>query len=192
MSDRISKVAQLTDDYHREFGRLIDLFEAKIQSIESERAQLVLREVDVLQAENVAQANFVEERIASERDLSTKRLTALEALEVEVNRLRADHLEAIRTEGQAERNRLAQSLEELRSEFEASLKIERDSFDRQKLEIEIQRGTLSALQTELEGRRVELDESEAEIDRKKCKRALKRSASLSRLDWKPQSRIVSA
>ena len=133
LSDRISKLAQLTDDYHGEFARLIDSFEAKIQHIESERSQLVLREVDVLQAESVAQANFVEERIASERDLSTKRLTALEEVEVEANRLRADHLEAIRTEGQAERKRLTQSLEELRSEFEASLKMERDSFDRQKL-----------------------------------------------------------
>ena len=189
MSDRISKVAQLTDDYHREFGRLIDLFEAKIQSIESERAQLVLREVDVLQAENVAQANFVEERIASERDLSTKRLTALEALEVEVNRLRADHLEAIRTEGQAERNRLTQSLEELRSEFEASLKIERDSFDRQKLEIEIQRGTLSALQTELEGRRVELDESEAEIDRRRQRMREVEADRLTEIEEEVQTRI---
>jgi hypothetical protein len=72
-SEQLSKVAQLTNESHREFGKLIDWFEAEIQRIENERAQLVIRETKVLQAESVAQANFAEERIASERDNSHRR-----------------------------------------------------------------------------------------------------------------------
>lgn len=147
------------------------------QAIEVEKAKLTEREKAIIIAEQRRDAGFSDERAALsielrhkraqvEAEISNAREEQLSQLEDEVAGLRAHRLAKVSEAENAERERIRA---EIAKEREAWAKQQDDTqkqLSAERTEFEKQKGALSALQSEIEGRKIELETDTRTLERK--------------------------
>lgn len=150
---------------------------AERQAIEQDKAKLIQREQAITQAEQKRDAGFADERAALNEEIREKRAQGekettqarerrLAALEDEVTKLRAKRLEAVDLAESAERERIRTEIAKERETWVKQQDDARKLLNAERAELEKQKGALSALQSEVEGRKVELESAERALERK--------------------------
>ena len=150
---------------------------AERQAIEQDKAKLTQREQAVTQAEQKRDAGFADERAAlndelrekraqGEKEITHTRENKLTALEDEVARLKAKRLEAVAHAENAERERIRTEIAQERDAWTKQEGDARKQLNAERTEFEKQKGALSALQSEVEGRQAGLETSERTLERK--------------------------
>ena len=150
---------------------------AERQVIEQDKAKLAQREQAVTQAEQKCDAGFADERAALNDELREKRAQGeraiaemreknLSALEVEISELKAKRLGAVAHAENAERERIRTEIAQERDAWTKQQGDARKQLNAERTEFEKQKGALSALQSEVEGRQAELETSERTLERK--------------------------
>jgi hypothetical protein len=148
-----------------------------LQAIEAEKAKLTAREKATIIAEQKRDAGFADERTTLsielrdkraqvEAEISNAREKQLSELEDEVARLRAYRLAKVSEAENDERERIRA---EIAKEREAWTKQQDDTqkqLSAERTEFEKQKGALSALQSEIEGRKIELEADARTLERK--------------------------
>ena len=124
---------------------------AERATLERQKAVLVTREHAVSVAEVERDEGYAEERAQLDRDLD-----ALHSSRV------AEISEAV----VLERGRLQSEIVTERADWQVANAERRAHLERQQVEVERQKGAVSALERELEGRRVELDANELDLERR--------------------------
>lgn len=150
---------------------------ADCQALEVKKADLTRREQARIAAEQTRDAGFADERAAlnaelrdkraqGEQEIAESREKKLSDLEDDIAKLKAKRLEDVSRAEQFERDRIRA---EIAKEHEAWTK-QQDGAHKQlnaeRTEFEKQKGALSALQSEVEGRKVELEAAERTLERK--------------------------
>lgn len=178
----IEKEKQAQDDrlaIEREKSRLLEQekqIRAAYQIIEAEKFKLTERERAIAIAEYKRDAGFADERAAlsnelrdkrnqAEADISNIRVRRLSELDDEIAKLKAKRLDDITSAENLERERVRA---EIARELEAWTNQQDDVRKRlngERTEFERQKGALSALQSEVEGRKVELESAERMLER---------------------------
>ena len=147
------------------------------QTIEADKAKLTAREKAIIIAEQKCDAGFADERAALsiqlrdkraevEAEISNAREKQLSELEDEVAKLRAHRLARASEAENSERERIRA---EIAKEREAWTKQQDDTqklLSAERTEFEKQKGALSALQSEIWGRKIELETDVRTLERK--------------------------
>lgn len=147
------------------------------QVLEEEKAKLDQREQAVIVAEQKRDKDFAKERnelneelsemrVQSERDIKEISEKRRSALERELAELKAKRLEDTSKAEQAERDRIR---DEIAKDRKAWTKLQddiRDQLEKERTEFEKQKGVLSALQSEADGRNAMLEQDERTLERK--------------------------
>ena len=150
---------------------------AERQAIEQDKAKLTQREQAVTQAEQKRDAGFAaeraalndelrEKRVQGEKEITHTRENKLTALEDEIARLKAKRLEAVAHAEDVERERIRAEIAKERDAWAKQQDDARHRLNSDRTEFEKQKGALSALQSEVEGRQAELETSERTLERK--------------------------
>lgn len=147
------------------------------QTLEVTKGELTQRERDIIAAEHKRDAGFADERAGLniemrekrsqlESEIAAVREQKLSALEEEIGKFKTKRLEEITEAEQTERHRIHA---EIAYEKETWMKQQRDArktIEAERTEFERQKGVVSALQSELEGRKRELEANEKTLERK--------------------------
>jgi hypothetical protein len=147
------------------------------EALEGKKADLTRREQTLIAAEQARDGGFADERAALnaelrdrraalERDIAESREEKLTALEDDMVRLRARRLEDISSAERAERDRI---LADIARERDAWTKLQDDArklLDAENAELARQKGAVAAMQSEIQGRAVELEQAERLLERK--------------------------
>lgn len=147
------------------------------QAIEDKKTELTRREQAVIVAEQERDAGFADKRVNLDQELRDKRdkmemeianarEQKLSALEDEIAKLKAARLNDVSKAEESERDRIRADIAKDRK----SWTLQQDDFCRQleteRKELRKQMGALSALQCEIEGRKVELETAERMLERR--------------------------
>jgi len=146
-------------------------------NIEAEKAKLVKREQAIIKAEQKRDAGFSDERAALETVLQEKRVNMeskidevreqkLSALEDEIGKLKTKRLDDITKFEQSERDRFRTVIFYEREAWTKQQEDARKLLEVEWTEFNKQKGALSALQSEHEGRKTELEANERTLERK--------------------------
>lgn len=144
---------------------------AECQAIEQDKAKLAQREQAVTQAEQKRDAGFADERVALNNELHDKRSQVeneithtrenkLAALEDEISKLKTKRLEGVTSAEGAERERIHTEIAKEREVWANQQDDARKLLSAERTELEKQKGAISALQSEVEGRLAELEKAE--------------------------------
>ncbi len=147
------------------------------QAIEEEKSKLTEREKAVTIAEQKRDAGFADERTALNNELRDKRTqaeaeissisaTKLSEIDDEIAKLRANRLNDISNAENVERERIRAEIAKEREAWTKQQDDARKQLNAERTEFERQKGALSALQSEVEGRKVELESAERMLERK--------------------------
>ncbi|WP_232774957.1 chromosome partitioning protein ParA [Halomonas sp. MES3-P3E] len=147
------------------------------QMIETEKHKLTERERSIVIAEQKRDAGFADERAAlnnelrdkrnqAEADISNIRARKLSELEDESAKLKATRLDDIANSENLERERVRAEIAKEREAWVNQQDDARKKLNAERTDFERQRGALSALQSEVEGRKVELESAERVLERK--------------------------
>ena len=147
------------------------------QAIEQDKAKLIQREQAITQAEQKRDAGFADERAALSEEIREKRAQGeweitqarekrLAALEDEITELRAKRLEAVGLAESAERERIRTEIAKERETWTKQKDDASKLLNAERAELEKQKGAFSALQSEAEGRKEELERNERTLERK--------------------------
>lgn len=147
------------------------------QAIEAEKGKLTERERVIIIAEQKRNADFADERATLNNELRDKRNRAeaeisnirenkLFELDDEIAKLKAKRLDEISNAENMERQRIRMEIAKERETWTNQLNDDRKKLNAERTELEKQKGAISALHSELEGRRVELERAERTIERK--------------------------
>lgn len=150
---------------------------AERQAIEQDKARLTQREQAVTQAEQKRDAGFSDERAAlndelrdkraqGEKEITHTRENKLAALEDEISQLKAKRLEAVSHAEYTERERIRTEIAKVREAWIKQQDDARKQLSSERTEFEKQKGALSALQSEVEGRKAELETAERTLERR--------------------------
>ncbi len=177
----------LTDEASRqhlanqaEFDRLSQLatrIAADRQALEEKKAELGQREQKIIADEQKRDLGFADERAAFAVELSNKRADfereilemrerRLSNLEDEIAKLRTKRLDDISVAEIAERDRILADIATEREAWSNQQDDDRKKLNAERTELERQKGALSALQSEVEGRKLELECNERMLERK--------------------------
>ena len=151
--------------------------QADRQALEAEKAKLTEREKAIIIAEQKRDAGFADERAALNNELRDKRnqvdaeisnIRAKKLLELddEVAKLKSKRLDEVSNAENMERERIRAEIVKEREAWATQQNDERKNLNADRTELEKQKGALSALQSEVEGRKVELECAERMIERK--------------------------
>lgn len=149
----------------------------KIKLIETEKFKLTERERAIVIAEKKCDAGFAVERAnlnnelrdkrnQAEVDISNIRARKFSELDDEITRLKAKRLDDIANSENLERERVRAEIAKEREAWTNQQDEIRKKLNAERTEFERQRGALSALQSEVEGRKVELESAERVLERK--------------------------
>lgn len=155
-----------SEDLLAEFKKTADTLAAERQELEREKAGLVAREQEVARAEHERDQSYANERFALDQELAQKRQFALSAVEAEIVGIRTTRLAEVSEAENAERERLRSQIAKERSDWDEIRAWQQQDLKQQQDELERQKGAVSALQSELQGRRVELDSNELDLERR--------------------------
>lgn len=146
------------------FTETSEILTAERQRLEAEKSALVAREQAVSEAELRRDEGFADQRAAVERELAERRATVLTGLESELSALRAARLAEVETAESAERERIRGEIASERAEWEKTIARQQKELKQQRDELEKQKGAIAAIQSELEGRRVALDDEQRDLE----------------------------
>lgn len=161
-----SGLTNTTGELLLEFRQTAEKLGQERQRLEAEKAELVARASALTKAEHLRDEGFAEQREMLERELADRRAQALTALETELADARATRLAEITANETAERERIRAEIAKDRAEWDEIRTQQLADIKQQRDEVERQKGAVSALQTELEGRRVALDNEELDLERR--------------------------
>jgi hypothetical protein len=147
------------------------------QAIEAEKVKLTAREKATIIAEQKCDAGFADERAVLsiqlrdkraqvEAEISNAREKQLSELEDEVTRLRAHRLTNVSEAENSERERIRAEIAKEREVWTKQQDDARKQLSAERTEFEKQKGALSALQSEIEGRKIELETDARTLERK--------------------------
>lgn len=147
------------------------------QAFEEKKAELTWREQAVTVAEQKRDAGFADERAIlnaelrderadTAREIAESREKKLSALEDEIAKLRAIRLEDISSAESTERDRIRAEIFKEREAWTKQQDDARKLLDAEYAEAGKQKGALSALQNEIQGRTVEIETAERTLERK--------------------------
>jgi len=157
-------ITATTGDLLAEFKQTAQELAAEHQRLERDKAALVSRERAVAQAEQQRDEGFVEQRAGVDRELAERRASALTALEKELAEARSTRLAEVTASESAERDRIKAEITKERTDWDEVRTQQQDDLKLQRDELEKQKGAVSAIQSELEGRRVALDNEEFDLE----------------------------
>lgn len=153
-----------TSDLLAAFTETAENLTAERQRLEAEKAALVARDQAVSQAELRRDEGFAEQRAAVEQELAERRATVLTGLESELAALRATRLAEVTASELDERERIRAEIASERADWEATRSQQQHELKQQRDEVEKQKGAVSAIQSELEGRRIALDDEQLDLE----------------------------
>jgi len=162
--DRAGGISNVTKELLAEFRKIAESLVSDHLVVTRESADLVRRHTVVARAEQERDEGFAREREALEQALAKRREDATSELEVEISKLRELRLSEGAQAELTERARLRLQTENERKEWDEVYERQRTGLTQQMNEIERQRGATSALQSELERRRVELERNEFDLE----------------------------
>lgn len=151
--------------------------EVNRQEIAEKKADLTRREQTLIAAEQTRDSDFADKRAALNAELRDKRAkmemeiaVAREdkhsALESEFTTLKERRWEELYQAEQTERNRIRTEIAKEREAWTKQQDDIRKQLDAERTEFEKQKGALSALQSEIEGRKIEMETAERTLERK--------------------------
>lgn len=170
-------------------------------AIEVEKAKLTERERAIIIAEQKRDAGFADERAALnielrdkraqvEAEISNAREKQLSELENEVTRLRAHRLEKVSAAENDERERIRAEIAKEREAWTKQQEDARKQLSAERTEFEKQKGALSAVQSEIEGLKIELEAEERTLERKTQRLEQQRQKSNAQLDDVVEERVA--
>ena len=147
------------------------------QAVEAEKAKLTERERILIIAEQKRDAGFANERALLNNELREKRNQAeaeisnskekrLSELDDEIAKLKNKRLDNVTYAENMERERICAEIAKDREAWINQQDDARKKFHAERTEFEKQKGALSALQSDIEGRKVELENAERILERK--------------------------
>ena len=162
--DKAGGINNVTKELLAEFRKIAESLVSDHLVVTRESADLVRRHTVVARAEQERDEGFAREREALEQALSKRREEATSELEVEISKLRELRFSEVAQAELTERARLRLQTENERTEWDEVYERQRTGLTQQMNEIERQRGVTSALQSEIERRRVELERNEFDLE----------------------------
>ncbi|MGB3976780.1 MAG: chromosome partitioning protein ParA [bacterium] len=186
-ADKAKALAEETARNHRanqaEAKRLqveADALAADRQQYELNKAELVKREQAIIAEERRRDAGFADERAALDTELLEKRqkidseiadfhAEKLAIIDEELKNYRAKRLKEVENFVNIERERVQAQILAERENWEKQRETEIKQLEIKRLKVEKKDGLVIALQSELEGRRAELEESERVLKRKEAR-----------------------
>lgn len=183
-ADRAKALADEASRQHRanqagfeRLERLTAELAADRQALEEKKAELGKREQNVIADEQRRDAGYADERVALTAELRDKRSDferkifdirerRLSILEDEIAKLRAKRLEDIYKAEGSERDRIRAEINTEREAWANQHDDDRRKLNAERMELEKQKGALSALQSEVERRKLELESDERIHDRR--------------------------
>lgn len=183
-ADRAKALADEASRQHRanqaEFERLerfaVELA-AERKALEEKKAELGKREQNVIADEQRRDTGYADERVALAAELRDKRSDfereifdirerQLSILEDEIAKLRTKRLEDISKAEGSERDRIRAEINTEREAWANQHDDDRRKLNAERMELEKQKGALSALQSEVERRKLEFESDERILDRR--------------------------
>ena len=162
--DKAGGINNVTKELLAEFRKIAESLVSDHLVVTRESADLVRRHTVVARAEQERDEGFAREREALEQALSKRREEATSELEVEISKLRELRFSEVAQAELTERARLRLQTENERTEWDEVYERQRTGLTQQMNEIERLRGATSALQSEIERRRVELERNEFDLE----------------------------
>jgi len=177
LADEATRQHQANQAESKRLGELATQIDDEREALERKKAELTQRERAIIAAEQVRDAGFAEERAALDAELHDKRVKMqkeienahekkLSALEEEVANLRIARLDEVSRAEQVERERTNAKIAMDREAWNKQQEESCTQLAAERAELEKQKGAVSALQAELEGRKVELEAAERTLQRK--------------------------
>ena len=166
LAEEATRQHKANQDEAERLRRLADTIAAERKDLEDHKSALVQREHRIITAEQTRDAGFAGERAALQAEVASAREQKLSALEKEISELRTKRLEEVTKAEQAERERIHVEIAKEREAWTTQQDETRKRMESERTEFEKQKGAVSALQSELEGRKVELENAERMIERK--------------------------
>jgi hypothetical protein len=161
-----SRQHKANQDEAERLRKLADDLAAQHKDLEDRKASLVRREQRIIEAEQERDAGFADARAALQSEMTASRAEKIAAMEKEIAELRAKRLEEVTDAENSERARIGAEIAKERETWTREQDETRKLLESERTELEKQRGAVSALQSELEGRRIELEASERTLERK--------------------------
>lgn len=161
-----SRQHKANQDEAERLRKLADDLAAQHKDLEDRKASLLQREHRIIEAEQERDAGFADARTALQSEMTASRAEKIAAMEKEVSELRAKRLEDVTFAENSERARIGAEIAKERETWAREQDQARKLLESERTELEKQRGAVSALQSELEGQRVELEASERTLERK--------------------------
>lgn len=166
LAEEATRQHKANQDEAERLRKLADAIAAERKDLEDCKSSLVLREHSIITAEQTRDAGFANERAALQTEIASAREQKLSALEKEISELRTKRLEEVTKAEQSERERIYAVIAKEREAWTMLQDETRKRMESEHTEFEKQKGAVSALQSEVEGRKVELEAAERMIERK--------------------------
>lgn len=145
---------------------LADRIASEREQLEAQKAELLQREQEILTAEQKRDAGYADDRASFQQKLGTIHAEKLSELEKELASIRQQRLEDVGKAESAERERIRTEIAKEREIWKKEYEENCNRLASERTELEKQRGVASALQSELEGRQVELETNEKALKAK--------------------------
>lgn len=156
--------------------RFADAVAADREGLEREKASLVLRAQELSRAEGTRDAGYADERAKLDAELVDRRraldaevMGRRRALDEEFSSIRATRLAEVAAAEDSERARVRAAIEAERAEWDARRQHAEAAIAQLRMEVEAQRGAVTAAQSALEGRRLELEGLESEVEAREAR-----------------------
>lgn len=134
-------------------------------SIEREKRALLYRDQALRQAEIVRDAGYADARAALEQELEERR----RSVTAELAGLRTSRIAEVTQAEEAERARVRADIARERAESDELRRSQETTLQQLRREVEIQKGTVLAVQSSLDGRRLEIEGLEAELEQREAR-----------------------
>lgn len=172
-NDLENSLKQREDELKNHEKQLQDIY----RDIEAQKAGLTQREHSVTIAEQKRDAGFADERSALNNELRDKRSQIemeiteyregkLSTVEAELAEIKVKRLQDVEKSENVERDRIRAEIAKEREIWTKQLDENKKQLNNERMEFDKQKGALSALQSELEGRKYELESTERMLARK--------------------------
>jgi hypothetical protein len=166
LAEEATRQHKANQDEAERLRRLADAIAAERKDLEDHKSALVQREHSIITAEQTRDAGFADIRAALQTEVASAREQKLSSLEAEITELRSKRLEEVTKAEQSERERIHAEIAKEREAWTTQQDETRKRIENERTEFEKQKGAVSALQSEVEGRKAELEKAERMIERK--------------------------
>lgn len=177
-----------------------DSLARKLNELKSYEETLVKREDEIRSAEIDREHGYTKERSKLDQELAQKRADAEKSiaerknqanieLESEISTLRAQKWDSVSVEMDAERKRVQAEIDSARAAFLNEKSSAEQDISQQRTALEKLRGTLSALESELVGRKQQLEQDEKRLERQEERNQNRYNTRYEKLDDEVADRI---